>query len=61
MMEMTKVAEYARALYEAHGDKAEAEAAQKAKHHEEAGDEKEAASWRAIRAAIREIRGAHQS
>lgn len=59
-METSKVAEYARALFEAHGDKAEAEAAQKAKHHEDAGDVKEAQVWRAVRAAIREIRGAHQ-
>lgn len=60
-MEVSKISEYARALYEAHGDKAEAEAAQKAKHHEDVGEAKEAESWRAIRAAIREIRGAHES
>ncbi len=59
-MEASKVAEYARSLYEAHGDRAEAEAAQKMKHHEDAGEAKEAEDWRAIRAAIREIRGAHQ-
>ena len=59
-METSKISEYARALYDAHGDKAEAEAAQKAKHHEDAGEVKEAANWRAVRAAIREIRGAHQ-
>ena len=59
-MEPTKVAEYARALYEAHGNKAEAEAAQKAKHYEESGNEREAENWRAIRAAIRELRGASQ-
>lgn len=59
-MEASKVAEYARALYEAHGDKAEVEAAQKAKQHEDAGEKKDAETWRAIRAAIREIRGAHQ-
>jgi len=60
-MEVSKITEYARALYNSHGDKAEAEAAQKAKQHEEAGEEKKAADWRAIRAAIREIRGAHES
>ncbi|NNJ66792.1 MAG: hypothetical protein HKP54_02015 [Boseongicola sp.] len=59
-MEMAKITEYARALYDAHGDKAEAEAAQKAKHHEDAGETKEAETWHAIRSAIREIRGAHQ-
>jgi len=60
-MEISNVAEYARALFEAHGDKAEAEAAQKAKKHEDAGEAQEAANWREIRAAIREIRGAHES
>jgi hypothetical protein len=55
-MEVSRVTEYARALYEAHGDKAEAEAAKKAKQCEEG----EAADWKAIRAAIREIRGANQ-
>lgn len=60
-MEMAKITEYARALYEAHGDKAEAEAAQKAKQHEDAGDTEEAETWRAIRKAISEIRGARES
>jgi hypothetical protein len=39
---MAKITEYARALYEAHGDKAEAEAAQKARQHEDAGETEEA-------------------
>lgn len=60
-MEIAKIAEYARALYDAHGDKAEAEAAQRAKKHEDAGEETEAETWRAIRKAISEIRGAHES
>ena len=60
-MEMSKVNEYARALYEAHGDKAEAEAARKAKGHEEAGDASEAETWQAVRRAISELRGAHES
>jgi hypothetical protein len=60
-MEYIKIAEYARALYEAHGDKAEAEAAQKAKQHEDAGDTEEAETWRAIRKAISDMRGAHES
>ena len=59
-MEVSRVAEYARALYEAHGDKAEAEAAKKAKEYEDAGEERDAADWKAIRAAIRAIRGANQ-
>ena len=60
-MELSRVTEYARARYEAHGDKAEAEAAKKAKQSEEAGEERDAADWNAIRAAIRTIRGANQS
>jgi len=60
-METAKITEYARALYNAHGDSAEAEAAQKARQHEDAGDTEQAKEWRAIRAAIREIRGAHES
>ena len=60
-MEIAKITEYARALYDAHGDKAEAEAAQKAKQHEEAGETSESETWRAVRRAIREIRGAHES
>ena len=60
-MEMAKITQYARSLYEAHGDKAEAEAAQKAKALEDAGDTAEAETWRAVQRAIREIRGAHES
>lgn len=60
-MEIAKITEYARALYQAHGDAAEAEAAQKAKRSEDAGDADEAENWRKIRLAIREIRGARES
>ncbi|MEL6915205.1 MAG: hypothetical protein AAFP13_11970 [Pseudomonadota bacterium] len=59
-MEPSKLSEYARALYRVRGDKAEAEAAQRAKRHKEAGEANEAAQWRAVRSAIRELRGAHQ-
>ena len=55
-MEIAKINEYARALYDAHGDKAEAEAAQKAKQHEDAGELAEAETWRAVRTVIGEIR-----
>jgi len=54
------VADYARALYEAQGDKAEAEAAQKMVAAEEAGKADEVAQWRAIREAVRALRGANQ-
>ena len=60
-METTKIAEYARALYEAHGDRAEAEAAQKAKRCDEEGNSAEADTWRAVRTAISEMRGARES
>ncbi len=60
-METSKIAEYARALYDAHGDKAEAEAEQKARKAREAGDDAQAAIWREVRSAISGIRGAHES
>jgi ATP-dependent helicase/DNAse subunit B len=60
-METAKVAEYARSLYEAHGDKAEAEAAQRARQSRKAGNSEEADTWEAIWRAVSEIRGAHES
>ena len=60
-MDGEKIVEYARALYNAHGDKAEAEAAQKAQVCDEAGKADEAQDWRAIRTAIKEMRGAKQT
>ena len=60
-MNATKINEYARQLLDAHGDKAEAEAAQKATGFEEAGDTVQAEHWKKIRAAIAEMRGPHLS
>ena len=60
-MEDSKISEYAHALYKAHGDKAEAEAAQKARQYEEAGNTVEAGTWRKIRKAISQMRGPRQS
>ncbi|OSQ47258.1 hypothetical protein [Marivita geojedonensis] len=60
-MDQVKTHEYARALYKAHGDKAQVEAAQKAKHHEDAGETEEAETWRKIQRAISEMRGPHES
>ena len=60
-MKATKVAEHARQLLEAHGDKAEAEAAQKANEHEAKGNTEDAANWRRVRAAIHEMRSPHVS
>ncbi|ARE39970.1 hypothetical protein RGUI_1829 [Rhodovulum sp. P5] len=59
-METAKVMEYARALYEAHGDKAEAEAAQKAVALEDEGEVAQADTWRKVQAAIKEMRAPHQ-
>ncbi len=57
---MSDVMKYARALYEAHGDKAEAEAAQRARKYQDAGEVEEAEQWRKVRLAINQLRGAHQ-
>ena len=60
-MDALKVSEYARALYSAHGDRAEAEASKKVKECEAADRGDEAADWNAIRQAIRALRGPNQS
>lgn len=60
-MDAIKISEYARALYNSHGDKAEAEAAQKVKECEKAGQSDQAKNWTAIRQAIRSLRGPNQS
>jgi hypothetical protein len=60
-MDAIKTAEYARALYQAHGDAAEAEAARKARNCVDAGRTKEAEDWTAVRRTIRQLRGANQS
>lgn len=59
-MKVTKTTEIAHALYRAHGDKAETEAAQRERNFKDAGNEDEAANWRAIRGSVRQIRGANQ-
>ena len=55
------IQDYARQLLEAHGDKAVAEAAQKACSLETQGDNEEAATWRHIEAALKMMRGPHES
>lgn len=60
-MDFTKVQHYAEQLYAAHGDKAEAEAAQKVAHFESEGDTEQAEVWRKIRAAVRQMRGPNVS
>jgi hypothetical protein len=53
--------DYARHLLEMHGDKAVAVAAKKARSFEEQGNSKEAETWRHIEAALKLMRGPHQS
>ncbi|WP_299670989.1 hypothetical protein [uncultured Roseobacter sp.] len=60
-MNVIKTIEIARALYQAHGDKAELEAAQRERKYKSAGNQDEAQRWRSIRGSIRQLRGANQS
>jgi hypothetical protein len=56
-MRESDVADYAKRLLDAHGGKAEAEAAAKIREFEKAKDEEQAETWRKIRAVISEMRG----
>jgi hypothetical protein len=56
-MDITQIQQHAQQLYDAHGDKAEAEAAQKAAQCETSGDQDQAENWRKIRIAIHQMRG----
>ena len=62
-MSMTEIElqDYARQLLEAHGANAVVEAAQKASALEQQGQNEEAETWRHIEAAIKLIRGPHES
>lgn len=53
--------DYARQLLEAHGDRAVAEAAQKASALEKQGQSEQAETWRHIEAALKLMRGPHES
>ena len=57
----TEVYDYARQLLEAHGEKAVAEAAQKADALETLGKSEEAEAWRRIEATLKPMRGPHES
>jgi hypothetical protein len=52
-----EVFDYARRLFDVHGAKAIAEAAQKASAFEHEGDDEQAKTWRHIEAALKEMRG----
>lgn len=60
-MQTSTVSQYAHALYAAHGDRAELEAAQKAKAANDNGAREEAERWNNIRLHIKELRGARQT
>lgn len=60
-MQESEVYDYARQLLEAHGDKAIAEAAQKACALEQQGESENAETWRHIEAALKLMRGPHES
>jgi hypothetical protein len=55
------VHDYARQLLAAHGDRAIAEAAQKASALEQEGKQEEAEAWRHVEAALKAMRGPHDS
>lgn len=57
----TEVEDYARQLWEAHGAKSIAEAAQKAQAFENSGDAEQAQTWRRIEAALRLKSGPRES
>lgn len=60
-MDAIQSTQYARALLDAHGNKAELEAAQKMRLCAEQGKHDEAEDWKQIRMAISQMRGPRQS
>ena len=60
-MNAANISALARYLFETHGAKAIAEAAQKAASFEDAGDEEQAKTWRRVEAIVWEMRGPSQS
>ena len=60
-MEETAIAEYARQLLDAHGDRAVAEAAQRAVECERQKDTDGAKTWRRVEAALRAMRGPRET
>lgn len=56
-MNLIQIDDYARQLYSAHGDRAEFEAAQRAKDSASKGDTEAAEQWKQVREAIRVLRG----
>jgi hypothetical protein len=60
-MDINTIHGHARQLVNTYGNKAELEAAQKASECERNGEIRQAADWRRIQTAIKELRGPHAS
>ena len=60
-MNMNEIHDYARRFLGTHGEKAEAEAAQRAAYFEKQGDKRQVEDWRRIQTAISSMRGPHAS
>ncbi|MGA7390332.1 MAG: hypothetical protein WA322_27320 [Pseudolabrys sp.] len=60
-MQEIDIQDYARQLLEAHGAQAIVEAAQKANAFERDGKKEDAETWRHIEAALKLMRGPHES
>jgi len=60
-MSEIEIHDYARQLFDAYGDRAVVQAAQKACSYEEKGDTEEAETWRHIEAVLQLMRGPHVS
>ena len=60
-MEEIVIAEYARQLREAHGDRAIVEAAQRAVRCEERNKKEDARTWRRVEAALKVMRGPREN
>ena len=60
-MNTADISAIARHLFATQGAKAIAEAAQKARAFQDAGDEEQAKTWQRVENVLREMRGPHQS
>ena len=60
-MNAVEIHQCAQMLYQAHGDKAEFEAAQNAQKLKNEGQDADAKDWNRVRQAIAQMRGAHYS
>jgi hypothetical protein len=61
LMNSSDIHTVARHMYDTHGPRAIAEAAQKAASFEKAGDEAQAKFWRRVESALLEMRGPRES